>query len=499
MNKEKICLIGYGYWGKILHKNLTNLGYKQITIVDEVLDNIHEIDESFDYYFVVTPFTTHKKVLNQLSKYSNKKIWCEKPLAESVKDIDNIYKKLESKNNKLFVDWVYTHNTAIDFIKKSLKGKKVKQVVLNRTNDGPVRFDCNSIWDLSSHDISIIYKVFELDNFKVNWDEFTLKTNEKFGSNISWAYKDGMQVIINSSWQHQFKNRVSLFVTEKDEMIIFDDIAKTVTTGDGKVHDFSNDISPLEEALNFFFTSKDFKYNKNLTYKITKTITELGSRGDFIGGKAISKFEEEFAKYTGSKHAIGVSNGTDGLKIAFQLFDLNEEDCVILPSNTFIADYLAIKNCPIKQPHVVLVDNDVNFTINVNDLSKFLDNNRKKYRKVVVVPVHLYGYSCDMDTLEKLKNKHDLLILEDCSQSHGTLYKDKHVGYLGDVSVYSLYPGKNLGAMGDAGIITTNNEEFYKRCRSLRNYGSSVKYHYDELGNNHRMIIYIYSKINIII
>ena len=274
MNKEKICLIGYGYWGKILHKNLTNLGYKQITIVDEVLDNLHEIDESFNYYFVVTPFTTHKKVLSQLSKYRNKKIWSEKPLAESVKDIDNIYKKLESKNNKLFVDWVYTHNTAINFIKESLVGKEIKQIVLNRTNDGPVRFDCNSIWDLSSHDVSILYKIFDFNNLKVNWDEFTLKTNEKFGSNISWAYNDGMQIIINSSWQHQFKNRVSLFVTKDDEVITFDDIAKTVTTGDGKVHDFSNDISPLEEALNFFFTSKDFKYNKNLTYKITKTITE---------------------------------------------------------------------------------------------------------------------------------------------------------------------------------------------------------------------------------
>ena len=100
MNKEKICLIGYGYWGKILHKNLTNLGYKQITIVDKVLDNLNEINGNFDYYFVVTPFTTHNKVLNQLSKYRNKKIWCEKPLAESIKDIDIIYKKLESKNSE---------------------------------------------------------------------------------------------------------------------------------------------------------------------------------------------------------------------------------------------------------------------------------------------------------------------------------------------------------------------------------------------------------------
>ena len=239
--------------------------------------------------------------------------------------------------------------------------------------------------------------------------------------------------------------------------------------------------------------SQEIKFNdlpaqwQDIRENVLPLIERLGLKGDYIGGKAISKFEEEFAEYTKSKYAIGVSNGTDGLKMAFQLFDLNEEDCVILPANTFIADYLAIKNCPIKQPHVVLIDNDINFTINNNDLSDFLDENRKKYRKVVVVPVHLYGYSCDIDTLEKLKNKHNLLILEDCSQSHGTLYKNKHVGYLGDVSVYSLYPGKNLGAMGDAGIITTNNEEFYKRCKSLRNYGSSIKYYYDELGNNHRM------------
>tara|TARA_R110001592_G_scaffold221594_1_gene476473 strand:- start:1378 stop:2502 length:1125 start_codon:yes stop_codon:yes gene_type:complete len=238
---------------------------------------------------------------------------------------------------------------------------------------------------------------------------------------------------------------------------------------------------------------KQIKFNdlpaqwNDIKNNVLPLIEKLGEKGDYIGGQAILKFEKEFADYTNSKYAIGVSNGTDALKIAFQMFDLNENDCVILPTNTFIADYLAIKNCPINQPHVVLIDNDTNFTINTNDLSNFLKTEREKYRKVVVVPVHLYGYSCNMDILQVLKNEYDFLILEDCSQAHGTLYNNKHIGYLGDISVYSLYPGKNLGAMGDAGIITTNKEKYLKRAKSLRNYGSSIKYHYDELGNNHRM------------
>jgi len=218
-----------------------------------------------------------------------------------------------------------------------------------------------------------------------------------------------------------------------------------------------------------------------------KKVDELGKRGDYIGGKAIQEFESSFSSFVGAKYSVGISNGTDALKIGFQLFNLNSEDVVIVPANTFIADYLAIKNCPIDHPTVVLVDHSEDYTIDTDHLAEFLLKSRKKYRKAVVVPVHLYGHPCDMDSLTKLKNEHDLLIMEDCSQAHGTRYKGQHVGYLGEVSVYSLYPGKNLGAIGDAGILTTDSIEFYNRARSLRNYGSSKKYHYDELGNNHRM------------
>ncbi len=218
-----------------------------------------------------------------------------------------------------------------------------------------------------------------------------------------------------------------------------------------------------------------------------KEIDLLGKRGDYIGGKAISEFEEMFAEFSGNRFACGVSNGTDALKIAFQLFDLCSEDLVIIPANTFIADYLALKNLPGSLPAVALIDHDIYYTICTEELDKFLETKRENYRKVVVVAVHLYGHPCNLKALKDLKEKYDLMILEDCSQSHGTSCKNQEHASLGEISVWSLYPGKNLGALGDAGIITTNSEEFCSRAKMLRNYGSSKKYHYDELGHNHRL------------
>lgn len=268
---NKICLIGYGYWGKIIHKNLTNLGYKNITIIDLVLDNFHLLDNTYDSYFVITPFTTHYDVLLKISEFENKKIWCEKPLVESNEKAMSIYQKMELNNNKLFVDWVYTFNPIINKIKTLVEDKKIKQVILNRTNDGPKRFDTNSIYDLSSHDLSILYHIFDINTLNLTWNEFSVKSNEDVGSNISWHYKDGLQVIINSSWQHKTKNRVSLFITEDDEIIVFDDIKKTLVTTEG-VENYSESTSPLESAIQYFMTNTSFEENKNLTLKITKDL-----------------------------------------------------------------------------------------------------------------------------------------------------------------------------------------------------------------------------------
>ena len=169
------------------------------------------------------------------------------------------------------------------------------------------------------------------------------------------------------------------------------------------------------------------------------------------------------------------------------MFDLTDNDLVIIPTNTFVADYLAVKHLPLVKPKVALVDHDEHFTIDITHLESFLKSYRKKFKKVVVIPVHLYGHPCDMDSIMKLSKDHDFYVIEDCSQSHETKYKGNYLGSYGDLSVYSLYPGKNLGACGDAGIITTNNEDFYNRLKSIRNYGSKVKYHYDEIGHNNRL------------
>jgi dTDP-4-amino-4,6-dideoxygalactose transaminase len=216
-------------------------------------------------------------------------------------------------------------------------------------------------------------------------------------------------------------------------------------------------------------------------------VDELGHDGGYIGGKRVEEFETQFAEYIGTKHAIGVSNGTDGLKLALQSLDLNDQDLVIMPANTFIADYLAVKQLPEDRiPRVAVIDHDKHFCIDVNKLSKFLKDN-KHYRKVVVIAVHLYGHACDMDTIQALKDEHFFILMEDCSQSHGTKYKGKMTGSFGDIAVFSLYPGKNLGALGDAGIVTTDNDFLAKKIKSLRNYGSDRKYYYDYVGHNNRL------------
>ena len=217
-------------------------------------------------------------------------------------------------------------------------------------------------------------------------------------------------------------------------------------------------------------------------------VDELGFDGGYIGGKRVEEFEKQFADYIGTKEAIGVSNGTDALKIAMQALDLNAWDTVIMPANTFIADFIAVKHLPQKnKPKVVLIDNQEDYTISVRDLEEWLKLHRSMCGKAVLIAVHLYGHSCDMEKIMELKDRYDLILIEDCSQSHGTKFNGQMTGSFGDIAAFSLYPGKNLGALGDAGILTTNNEDLAKKMKALRNYGSSKKYHYDYLGHNNRL------------
>jgi predicted dehydrogenase len=273
MFQKKICLIGYGYWGKILEKNLIEIGFTDITIVDESFKNLNLVHEGYDLYFIATPFSTHFEILEKVCNYQGKLIWCEKPLVSNLDDLYHLYEISEKNRSKIFVDWVYLYNPGVNFLKGIIQETDIFQIILNRTNDGPIRSDCDSRWDLSTHDLSIIFCLFENVNMVPVWNEFSIKTGERFGSNLSHIFTEKFQIIINSSWQHSEKNRTSIFVTKKIGTIIMDDLSKKIII-DGKVaFDFS-ETSPLKNSILTFVSNKseDFEYNKGITIKITSIL-----------------------------------------------------------------------------------------------------------------------------------------------------------------------------------------------------------------------------------
>lgn len=208
----------------------------------------------------------------------------------------------------------------------------------------------------------------------------------------------------------------------------------------------------------------------------------------YICGPYLEEFENNFSKWTGRKYSIGVSNGTDGLKLAIQSLNFfSGTTDVVMPANTFIADPLAVLYQVKGKFNITLIDHDDYFQIDLNLLENYLKENRSKYDNCIIIPVHLYGHPTNMKEVFEISQKYNCKIIEDASQSHGAITNNEMVGKYADMTVYSLYPGKNLGAIGDAGIITTDNEVYKNRLISCRNYGSSKKYYYDDIGWNNRM------------
>lgn len=217
---------------------------------------------------------------------------------------------------------------------------------------------------------------------------------------------------------------------------------------------------------------------------VEEAIKGVLARCDFILGDNVREFEEEFARYCGAKYAVGVASGTEALHLALRSLGMGENDEVILPANTFIATVLAVSYTGATP---VLVDIDPG-TCNM-DPEKIEDALTEKTR--AVIPVHLYGMAAPMDEIRYLAKKYKLFIVEDACQAHGALYygaKDaQKAGSIGDMAAFSFYPGKNLGAYGDGGIITTDNHDLCEKARMLRNYGQTVKYHHALKGFNSRL------------
>jgi dTDP-4-amino-4,6-dideoxygalactose transaminase len=217
-----------------------------------------------------------------------------------------------------------------------------------------------------------------------------------------------------------------------------------------------------------------------LKQELDEAIARVVSSGLFIGGGEVDQFEEDFATYCGANHAIGVANGLDALHLALRAMDVGPGDEVIVPSNTYIATWLAVSQCGATP---VPVEPDLR-TYNIDPtLIEAAITKRTK----VILPVHLYGQPADLDPIMAIARKHGLRVLEDGAQAHGARYKGNRVGAHGDAVAWSFYPGKNLGAMGDGGAITTNDTQIADRLRVLRNYGSRVKYVNEIQGYNSRL------------
>ncbi|MCS3802729.1 dTDP-4-amino-4,6-dideoxygalactose transaminase [Chromobacterium alkanivorans] len=220
--------------------------------------------------------------------------------------------------------------------------------------------------------------------------------------------------------------------------------------------------------------------NLSIENELKNAFDRVLHSGWFVHGQEVEKFEEEFASYCGTSGAVGVSNGLDALHLILKAYDIGPGDEVIVPSNTFIATWLAVTYCgatPI--PVEPLVD-----TYNIDPARiEAAINQRTK----AIIAVHLYGQTADMDPIIAIGKKYGLRVIEDAAQAHGATYKGRKAGGLGDAAAFSFYPGKNLGALGDGGAVTSNDINLISKVRQLSNYGSQVKYKHDVQGYNARL------------
>ena len=227
------------------------------------------------------------------------------------------------------------------------------------------------------------------------------------------------------------------------------------------------------------------KLNQPFEVAFQKKMKQFLDGGWYILGNEVKQFETDFASYCGTKHCIGVGNGLDALVLIFKAYihlgKLEKGDEVIVPANTYIASILAVLQADLVP---VLVEPRLE-TLNINpdEIEAKITSKTK-----AILPVHLYGQLCEMKVINKIAQKHNLLVIEDAAQAHGSQFsEDEKAGNLSHASAFSFYPGKNLGALGDGGAITTNDDELAEVLFSMRNYGSKVKYENEIIGVNSRL------------
>ena len=227
------------------------------------------------------------------------------------------------------------------------------------------------------------------------------------------------------------------------------------------------------------FLDLDAAY-RELQTELDAAVTRALRSGRYILGPECEAFEREFAAYCGVGHCVGVANGLDALHLILRAYGIGAGDEVIVPSNTFIATWLAVSQ--VGATIVPVEPHPATFNLDPQKVESAITS-----RTRAIIPVHLYGQCAEMTALSDIGRRHGVLLIEDAAQAHGARWAGARAGSLGDAAAFSFYPGKNLGAFGDAGAITTNDEQLARRLRMLRNYGSTVKYEHDLNGFNSRL------------
>lgn len=233
-----------------------------------------------------------------------------------------------------------------------------------------------------------------------------------------------------------------------------------------------------EEQMIPIFNSK--RQYAQIGEEAEKAVCEVMRSGNYILGPNVKALESELADYLGCKYTVGVNSGTDALHLALRALNIGKGDEVITTAFTFVATAEAIGMVGAK-PVFVDINSDT-FNIDPSKIEEAITPNTK-----AIIPVHLYGQPCDMGAIMDIAHRHNLRVIEDCCQAIGSSYNGQKVGTFGDIGCYSFYPTKNLGTMGDGGLCTTNSEEIKEHLIALRNHGSHVRYHNDELGLNSRL------------
>ncbi|MBR1796754.1 MAG: DegT/DnrJ/EryC1/StrS family aminotransferase [Clostridiales bacterium] len=219
---------------------------------------------------------------------------------------------------------------------------------------------------------------------------------------------------------------------------------------------------------------------KELDKELRASFETVYTNSWYIEGKEDEKFEKAFASYIGTDYCVGCGNGLDALVLALKALGIGPDDEVIVPSNTYIATALAVTYAGAK---VVFAEPDIRtYNIDPSRIEAVITDRTK-----AIMPVHLYGQPCDMDPIMDIASRHELYVVEDCAQAHGATYKGRKIGTFGAASGFSFYPGKNLGALGDAGATVTNDKDIADKVRAYGNYGSDYKYHHIYKGNNSRL------------